>query len=120
MNYTEIGFNLSNLTFLNKPCTGADYISAECLHKHFCPQFTKYYVNTGIFVIILYIIGTWLCWGFFSYWYKHFEFIHNEEFIKYFGDWSEFETRQYWDALISRLLSQGLLIFAVIVVLLNI
>lgn len=119
MNLTN-QFNFSNISYFGKECVGDMYYSAECLHKNFCPQFNEYYVNTGIFIVLLYIIGTWLNKWFFSSGYKMIPYEGNKDIEEWIGDLNSFEVRQYWCHTIDLWLANGLLIFSAIVIFLNI
>jgi hypothetical protein len=74
---------------------GASY-SLECLYNQICPQFSHYFVEMGIIILISYIALSWSCWWYFKHGYKRFPVLN----CPFFGDISKVETRIYWDTLI--------------------
>ena len=76
-----------------KECFENGQYSIECLYNTICPQLNSYFINTGIAIILIYILMSWLLWWYFKYGYKKFPIPAN----KFIGDMRNIETRIYWD-----------------------
>jgi len=90
--------------------------SAQCLYDVLCPQMSQYFINTGIIIIVAYIVLSWLCWWFFKYGYKHLKYDKNSAFGKWLGDLDKKETRAYWDNFIKTRLVKVMLGYIAVVV----
>ncbi len=70
MKYNLSIWNLTNETFFNRECVGQDFYTVECLNKNFCPQLQSYFVNTGIYLVVGYLILNFVTTWFFYSGYK--------------------------------------------------
>lgn len=90
--------------------------SLECLHATICPQFTDYFIRTGIIIILFYILLSWLLWWYFKFGYLKFK----PPADNFFGDMMNIETRIYWDTWIRARISNLMIGFIAAVVWLSI
>jgi hypothetical protein len=98
--------------------------SAECIYQQYCGQFSSYFINTGIAVIVVYIFSGWFLWWFMNHGYKMVDWddIYKNQWIRYLsmGDMRNLETRLYWDACVRDLVAKFAVGFAAVVVFLSI
>lgn len=111
--------------------------SPECLYTHFCPQFSHYFINTGIAVICIYLGLSWALWLFWNHLHKLFDWdklyldhpaakdIKRIDLKLFYvdiglGDLREQKVKLYWDGIIRDLMAKMLLGFCVVVVYLSI
>jgi len=104
-------------TIMSRECVGDAFYSVECLHKHFCPQLSSYFVNAGIVIVILYLIYCWVGWWYWNRGYKRFDL---SEASRIFGDFTQLEDRQRWDVWIRHQFTKAMLLYIVVVVYLNV
>lgn len=89
--------------------------SFECIYKTLCPQIPAWLVKTGLYIIIIYILVSWLLWFYFRFGYKIWKPNPN----KFIGDMSNIETRIYWDSWIRIRLTKVMLGYIAVVVYFN-
>ena len=110
--------SLANISLYNFSMYGPDMCmqpgktySPECLQKWFCPQISSHIVNSGFWVVGLYIGLQWLLWWFFNHGYKMLA----DEKIPLVGNLYDVQTRIYWDVQIRFYASKMLLGWIVMV-----
>lgn len=113
---------LNNFTYSDKLAScydSAGRMSIECINKHICPQIPAYFVKTGFWIVVVYIVVTWLLWWFMNHGYKLLKYENDdlETSLKAFvGDFRELDTRIYWDTFIRDKLTKLLIGFVVVMV----
>jgi len=100
----------ATVPMFNECLNSANAYSKECLYKTLCPQFSSYFINYGIAIIIGYIIISWGLWWFFKHGYKKIDNINL----------NSLDTRIYWDTFIRHKLSLFMLGYISVVVYLSI
>ena len=63
--------------------------SLECVYAKICPQLTTHFITTGIIILSLYVVTSWVTWWFFKYGYKRYNFksLENEFNRLWWHDW---------------------------------
>lgn len=117
--FTNITLSEDALKPLSRSCFRSKGIDQECVIREFCPQLHSYYIRTGLIIIIVYVIVSWLLWWFFKHGYKKFKYDKTSRFGKFIGDLDRRETRIYWDAWVRTRLTKLCLGYIVVVVWLN-
>lgn len=106
-----------NLSGLPEHCRNLEnQFSLECVYQTICPQFTGYFINMGIGILIAFFIIRWLKWWFFRWGYKKCTYINNNAFWKYIGDLDILQNRIYWDVFIDDKLTKLMMGFIVVVI----
>lgn len=108
-------------------CSGeSQRYSIDCLNKWFCPQISHYYWTTGLMVVLIYIIGSWLLWAFWSStkagflgisWDRTYQ--DHPELLKILGDLRTLEGRMAADSWIRDKMAKLLIGFIVVFLWLN-
>jgi len=115
-----MNISINDFTNYNAPA-----IDIGVYYKDVCQQLNKYFIRTGLIIIILYIFIHWFNWWFFNYGYKKFNnfiflsFDEKSKIRKYIGNLNNLETRIYWDIWIKNKLMKLMVGYISIVVYLN-
>ena len=94
---------------------GLNTLDSECILRTFCPQLSRWYIHTGIIIIVTYLLLSWLLWAFLKYWYKY---LPNRS-LYILGNLHILETRIYWDTWVRARISKLMLGYIIVVVYLN-
>jgi hypothetical protein len=66
MNISQLPIELITLQPETNPCVTTSGIKPECIYQQICSNLNDYIIYTGITVLILYVITSWVCWLVFS------------------------------------------------------
>lgn len=125
MNLSISGYNFtSNISSYNSvegasQCLKGNTYSLECIYNTICPQFNSYFIKTGLIILIIIAVISWLKWWFFKYGYKYINYDSESSFHRYIGNLQLLENRQYWDNWINSRMFKVMYMFIVIVVYLS-
>ena len=123
---------MENINILSDPldiCRNEAKLSLNCVQKNFCTQFPAYMLKTGLFVIVAYVLLSWL-----DYWLqekkglvKALKPFGGHDFYRSFWAFEIWlplntdnpKTWAFWHEILREISGKMLLIFALFVVLLN-